>query len=125
NKKHEHGPFDIIGDVHGCASELEQLLSTLSYAPDENGVWRHAERKAVFVGDLVDRGPRVPDVLKIVMDMVQHDAALCVPGNHDIKLLRQMSGKQVKIAHGLAQTLEQLESESDEFKARVKKFIDD
>jgi protein phosphatase len=125
NKKHERGPFDIIGDIHGCATELEQLLSTLSYAPDAEGVWRHAGRKAVFVGDLVDRGPRVPDVLKIVMDMVQHDAALCVPGNHDIKLLRQMSGKQVKVAHGLAQTLEQLESESDEFKARAKTFIDD
>jgi protein phosphatase len=125
NKKDEHGPFDIIGDVHGCASELEQLLSTLAYVPDQQDVWRHSHRKAIFLGDLVDRGPRVPNVLKIVMDMVEAGSALCVPGNHDIKLLRQMSGKKVKITHGLAETLAQLEEQSAEFKARVKKFVDD
>ena len=126
NKKHEHGPFDIIGDVHGCATELELLLQSLSYAPDAAGVWHHPQnRKAVFVGDLVDRGPRVVDVLKIVMDMVAAGSALCVPGNHDIKLIRKLNGKDVKIAHGLAETLAQLESESDEFKENVKQFIDD
>jgi protein phosphatase len=126
NKKHEHGPFDIIGDVHGCGDELQALLRVLEYAPDESGVWHHAQgRKAVFVGDLVDRGPRVVDVLKIVMDMVSVGSALCVPGNHDIKLLRKLNGKDVKLAHGLAETLAQLEPQPDEFKVRVKKFIDD
>jgi protein phosphatase len=125
NKKHEHGPFDIIGDVHGCGDELESLLRVLGYAPDETGVWHHSHgRKAVFVGDLVDRGPRVVDVLQIAMDMVQAGSALCVPGNHDVKLLRHLNGKNVKLAHGLAETLEQLEPEPDEFKTRVKKFID-
>ena len=125
NKKHEHGPFDIIGDVHGCGNELESLLRVLEYAPDEMGVWHHAHgRRAVFVGDLVDRGPRVVDVLKIVMDMVQAGSALCVPGNHDMKLLRKLNGKNVKLAHGLAETLAQMEPQSDEFKSRVKKFMD-
>ncbi len=125
NKKLEHGPFDIIGDVHGCADELELLLNQLAYAPDEAGVWQHPQgRKAVFVGDLVDRGPRVTDVLKIVMDMVGQGSAFCVPGNHDIKLLRKLDGKDVKIAHGLAETLAQLEGESDEWKQRVKSFLD-
>src|SRR5918911_2165480 len=58
NRKWDHGPFDIIGDVHGCADELEELLTDLGYAADAEGAWRHPEgRKAVFVGDLVDRGP--------------------------------------------------------------------
>ncbi|HEX8235954.1 MAG TPA: polynucleotide kinase-phosphatase [Abditibacteriaceae bacterium] len=125
NKKDEHGPFDIIGDVHGCSDELETLLRVLEYAPDEAGVWRHAQgQKAIFVGDLVDRGPRVVDVLKIVMDMVQAGSALCVPGNHDVKLLRHLNGKNVKLAHGLAETLAQMEAQPDAFKTRVKKFID-
>lgn len=124
NKKHEHGPFDIIGDTHGCADELGLLLTRLGYV-NEASAWQHPQsRKAVFVGDLVDRGPRVVDVLKIVMAMVGQGSALCVPGNHDIKLLRKLDGKNVKIAHGLAETLAQLESEPDEFKQQVRSFLD-
>ena len=80
-------------------------------------------RKAVFLGDLVDRGPKIPEVLALVMNMVQHETALCVPGNHENKLKRYLDGKKVQMTHGLAQTAEQLEQESEEFRESVKKFI--
>jgi len=125
NRKSDHGPFDIIGDVHGCADELETLLATLGYARDPLGVWRHPEgRKAIFVGDLVDRGPRVPDVLRVVIDMVRAETALAVPGNHDLKLVRKLRGKDVQITHGLAESLEQLERETQEFRNGVADFLD-
>lgn len=129
NLKQQHGPFDIIGDVHGCFDELTALLMQLGYAIDlrEDGdyVVTHPEgRKVVFLGDLVDRGPKVPAVLKLTMNMVATGRALCVPGNHDMKLLRKLCGKEVRIAHGLAESLEQLEQEPPEFKARVIDFLD-
>jgi len=125
DRRFDSGPFDLIGDIHGCADELEELLGLLGYAPDDAGVWRHpAGRKVAFLGDLVDRGPRVPDVLRIVMDMVAAETALCVPGNHDVKLLRKLRGKDVRMAHGLQQSIEQLERETPEFRDRVASFID-
>jgi protein phosphatase len=126
NRKSDHGPFDIIGDIHGCGDELEELLVQLGYALDGAGVWRHPDgRKAVFLGDLVDRGPRTPDVLKIVMAMVGAEAAYCVPGNHDMKLVRQLGGRNVQLAHGLAESVAQLVGESQEFRTRVAAFLDD
>jgi len=134
NLKQEHGPFDIIGDVHGCFDELAELLKQLGYSVDraEDGATaagpsaRPPEgRKAVFLGDLVDRGPRIPDVLRLVINMVDAGTALCVPGNHDVKLLRKLRGKDVQITHGLADSLQQLEKESAEFRAGVAEFIDD
>ncbi len=125
DRRSDHGPFDLIGDVHGCGDELEELLGLLGYAPDAAGVRRHPEgRKAVFLGDLVDRGPRVPDVLRIVMGMVKGGSALCVPGNHDDKLLRWLKGKKVRIAHGLERSIEQLEEESPDFRVRAAAFLD-
>jgi protein phosphatase len=131
NLKREHGPFDIIGDVHGCFDELRELLTRLGYEISENAnggaaysVRAPEGRKAVFLGDLVDRGPKVPDVLKLVIAMVESGGALCVPGNHDVKLMRKLRGKNVKIAHGLAESLEQLEAEPEEFKTRVADFVD-
>lgn len=126
NRKIDNGPFDIIGDVHGCAAELEELLAALGYARDETDVWRHASgRKALFVGDLVDRGPRIPDVLRIVMSMVEAGTALAVPGNHDLKLVKKLRGRDVQITHGLADSLFQLEAESPEFRDRAASFLDD
>jgi protein phosphatase len=126
DRRDEHGPFDIIGDIHGCCDELEELLALLGYAADPAGVWRHPlGRKLVFLGDLVDRGQRVPDVLRIAMRTVEAGAALCVPGNHDIKLMRKLSGKNVQITHGLGETLAQLEAEPPEFHSEVRAFIDD
>ncbi|MFE9769307.1 polynucleotide kinase-phosphatase [Streptomyces sp. NPDC005808] len=117
---HLTGPFDIIGDIHGCASELETLLGKLGYV---DGV--HAQgRTAVFVGDLVDRGPDTPGVLRRVMSMVGSGNALCVPGNHENKLGRHLKGRQVQHTHGLAETVEQLAGESDEFIAGVREFVD-
>src|SRR5579883_1454400 len=114
NRKSEHGPFDIIGDVHGCFEELHELLVKLGYtiertAGDEPAyhVQPPEGRKAIFVGDLVDRGPEIPEVLRLVMDMVDAGFALCVPGNHDDKLLRKLKGHDVKLTHGLANSVEQ------------------
>ncbi|MFE2968978.1 polynucleotide kinase-phosphatase [Streptomyces sp. NPDC059340] len=117
---HLTGPFDIIGDIHGCASELETLLGKLGYADGA-----HPQgRTAVFVGDLVDRGPDTPGVLRRVMSMVAAGNALCVPGNHENKLGRYLKGRKVQHSHGLAETIEQLDGESEEFSARVREFVD-
>ncbi|MEW2162152.1 polynucleotide kinase-phosphatase [Streptomyces sp. NPDC007084] len=117
---HLTGPFDIVGDIHGCASELEILLGKLGYV---DGV--HPEgRTAVFVGDLVDRGPDTPGVLRRVMSMVGSGNALCVPGNHENKLARHLKGRAVQPTHGLAETIEQLDAETEEFRASVREFVD-
>ncbi|MEU8486772.1 polynucleotide kinase-phosphatase [Streptomyces sp. NPDC048641] len=117
---HLTGPFDIIGDIHGCASELETLLARLGYA---DGV--HPEgRTAVFVGDLVDRGPDSPGVLRRVMSMVRSGNALCVPGNHENKFGRYLKGRKVQHTHGLAETVEQFAGESEEFTQEVARFVD-
>ena len=125
NRKRETGPFDIIGDVHGCCDELEQLLQQLGYERNDGGPWAHpAGRRAIFVGDLVDRGPRIVDTLKTVMSMSQAGTALSVPGNHDIKLKRKLEGRDVTVSHGLDRSLFELEQETPEFRAEVQKFLD-
>jgi protein phosphatase len=133
NLKHEHGPFDIIGDVHGCFDELCDLLRLLGYRISEvmanDQSYRYEVcppegRKAVFLGDLVDRGPKIPQVLSLVMSMIESGVALCVPGNHDIKLMRKLRGREVKVSHGLAQSLSQLEKEPKGFKDQVAGFIE-
>ncbi|HET9110298.1 MAG TPA: metallophosphoesterase [Ktedonobacterales bacterium] len=107
----ERGPFDIIGDVHGCYDELCQLFTKLGYMDDGDDGMRHPEgRRAVFVGDLVDRGPGVVQVARLVMRMVAAGEAFCAPGNHDIKLMRALEGRHVRVAHGLQETLDQIAS---------------
>lgn len=131
DKREEVGPFDIIGDVHGCADELEALLVRLGYAlawAEEDGERRcrvvpPAGRKALFVGDIVDRGPRVADSLRLVMDMVADGHALCVVGNHEAKVEKWLAGKNVTVSHGLQATVDELEAAGAAFKARVKGFI--
>jgi protein phosphatase len=127
--KHEHGPFDVIGDVHGCADELERLLDALGYEsareepgafPDGGPTYTHpAGRTAVFVGDLVDRGPRVLDSVRIVRNMVIAGSGRCVPGNHDVKLVRKLRGRDVQITHGLDRTLAEIEALPDEQRERA------
>jgi protein phosphatase len=78
----------------------------------------------VFVGDLVDRGPDSPGVLRLVMHMVGNGTALCVPGNHDVKLQRKLAGRDVRITHGLAETLAQLDSEDPAFLQQIERFVD-
>jgi protein phosphatase len=128
DRRTETGPFDIVGDVHGCRDELEALLDRLGYVATD-AVRRHPDgRRAIFVGDLVDRGPDSPGVLRLVMDMVAAGSALAVPGNHDLKLVKKLAGKDVKVAHGLAQTLEQLdalpEDERKPFSDKARRFLD-
>ncbi|WP_251095301.1 polynucleotide kinase-phosphatase [Streptomyces sp. Caat 7-52] len=117
---HLTGPFDIIGDIHGCSAELESLLSELGYT---DGVHPQG-RTAVFVGDLVDRGPDSPGVLRRVMAMVKSGNALCVPGNHENKYGRHLKGRNVRHTHGLAETVAQMEQESEEFRTEVRQFLD-
>jgi protein phosphatase len=130
DKRDLPGPFDIVGDIHGCRAELEQLLTTLGYAVTRDPLGRpvgaaHPEgRTAVFVGDLVDRGPDTPGVLRLVMAMVRDGTALCVPGNHENKLLRALRGRNVQLTHGLPESLEQLGAESAEFREEVCEFVD-
>ena len=126
DKRDQQGPFDIIGDIHGCYDELAQLLERLGYQIQvvQNGersivVAPPTGRRAVFLGDLVDRGPNSPDVLRLVMGMVEAGSAICVPGNHEAKLLRKLRGKDVQLTHGLAQTVEQLDREAPEFMREI------
>lgn len=132
NKRTELGPFDIIGDIHGCYDELVTLLTQLGYtpAPGDGSASRSPAfippigRKAVFLGDLVDRGPNAPAVLRLIMQMVTNGDAFCVPGNHDVKLLRKLRGRDVQLTHGIVETLKQLDKEPPEFRLQVSKFLD-
>ncbi len=120
DRRGETGPFDLIGDVHGCYDELVELMEQLGYRDG-----RHPEgRRAIFLGDLVDRGPKIPEVLRLVMDMVARGQALCLPGNHDVKLVQALRGKNVQVKHGLSCSLEQLEGEGEAFKRQVLEFLD-
>jgi protein phosphatase len=130
------GPFDIIGDVHGCRDELIELLGRLGYGVTfvevDGRKWaettRPKGRTAVFVGDLVDRGPASPDVLRIVMAMVEAGQAQCVIGNHDDKFRRWLAGNHVALSHGLERSVAQMAAEpvatAEGFKTEVAAFID-
>ncbi|MFG1922058.1 polynucleotide kinase-phosphatase [Cryptosporangium sp. NPDC048952] len=126
----DHGPFDVIGDVHGCRRELETLLTRLDYTLVHDAEGRAidavppAGRTAVFVGDLVDRGPDAPGVLRLVMGMAAAGHARAVPGNHENKLVRALRGRDVQRTHGLAETLDQLGEQPPEFVADVERFCD-
>ena len=120
NRKHDRGAFDIIGDVHGCCDELEKLLEQLGYVAEASNsnpdsfwhypVYKHPQgRKAIFLGDLVDRGKRILDTLKLVHNMQEAESALCICGNHENKLIRKLKGKNVKLNHGLEQTMAEME----------------
>ncbi len=130
DKKDLTGPFDIIGDVHGCREELELLLDRLGYTLDRDAHGRPVDahhpdgRTAVFVGDLVDRGPDSPGVLRLVMGMVAAGQALCVSGNHEAKLLRKLRGGTVKLAHGIQETLDQLDAADPALVEAVPAFLD-
>ncbi|HEU5400167.1 MAG TPA: polynucleotide kinase-phosphatase [Terriglobales bacterium] len=129
DRREERGRFDVIGDIHGCFDELQELLAKLGYtvelSGDEFRVAHPEGRKPIFLGDLVDRGPRITDVLRLVMGMVGENTAICVPGNHDIKLLRKLRGKEVKMTHGIVETMAQIEAQPPEFRKQVADFLDE
>lgn len=126
------GPFDIIGDVHGCADELEELLARLGYRL----AWRRglpgtaldieapAGRQLIFLGDIVDRGPRTPDVLRIVMAANRSGCGHAVLGNHDAKFLKWLGGRNVRPSHGLAASIAQMSAEPAEFRTEVRAFLE-
>ncbi|HEY1755500.1 MAG TPA: polynucleotide kinase-phosphatase [Bryobacteraceae bacterium] len=134
NKKDQFGPFDIFGDLHGCADELESLLTKLGWErcateePDSfwgGESWRHPERRrAIFLGDLVDRGPRVLDTVRIARNMVKAGTAFCIAGNHDVKLVRWLRGKQVQVKHGLEQSIAEVELLGPDDRAKLAVFLD-
>ena len=129
DRKDVRGPFDIFGDIHGCASELRTLLTELGWTLQYDGTTAvdatHPDgRQAVFVGDLVDRGPDTPGVLRLVMGMVASGNALCVSGNHEAKLVRALKGSKVTVSHGLAESLAQMEAESEDFGKQALDFMD-
>ncbi|MGB3373166.1 MAG: polynucleotide kinase-phosphatase [Rhodococcus sp. (in: high G+C Gram-positive bacteria)] len=125
------GPFDVIGDIHGCLGELTTLLTALGYRLRRGGDGRAvgavppSGRTAVFLGDFVDRGPDSVGVLRLVMGMVGSGEALAVPGNHEHKLVQALRGRKVNVSHGLAETLAQLAEQTDEFRREVLEFCDE
>jgi protein phosphatase len=137
DKKHESGQFDIIGDIHGCANELEALLQKLGYQIKEENTttnelfWNaptyyHPEgRRLIFLGDLVDRGERILDTLKIVRNTIVSGNGFCVAGNHDNKLLRKLKGRNVNITHGLAQSLAEIDNLPETIKPTATQEIHD
>ena len=128
NKKSEVGALDIIGDIHGCFDETINLLTKLGYvvSPTLEGYkLSHSEgRKPVFVGDLVDRGPKSPEVLRLVMSATRAGTAYCVAGNHDVKLSKALRGRDVKLTHGLAESMQQLSHYSEEFRREAADYLD-
>ena len=130
DRRADVGPFDIIGDIHGCYDELLELLAQLGYRADADVGMRHPDgRRAIFLGDLVDRGPKIPATVTLVRQMVATGQALCVPGNHDVKLARYLHGKKVQVSHGLAESIAQIEALPEEERASWRRdylsFADD
>ena len=125
DRRTEHGPFDVVGDVHGCREELELLLTKLGYAPTDDCAYEHPQgRKAVFLGDLVDRGPDAVGCVELAMRMTARGTALCIQGNHETRLLKKLRGKDVKLTHGLETTMAQLETIDAERRDAITTWID-
>ncbi|HYV85055.1 MAG TPA: AAA family ATPase [Patescibacteria group bacterium] len=112
----ESGPFDVIGDLHGCDRELVELLGRLGYRrASGRKPFRHpGGRRAVFVGDLVDRGPDVIGTATLAMDMIESGSAFAVPGNHDDDLAARLEtgadAAPADVSPGTAVSLRQIEA---------------
>ncbi len=127
----DSGPFDIIGDIHGCFDECVMLLDRLGYTIDDfdpNGeasiLAHHAEgRRAIFVGDFTDRGAQNVNAVRLVLGMCETGNAFAVVGNHDAKLRRWLEGRDVRTAYGLATTVTEFEATSKAFRERVRVFL--
>jgi len=78
--------YDIIGDIHGCSLTLESLLQRMGYTKVK-GVYEHKRRQVIFIGDIIDRGPRIREALHLVRDMVERGSARIVMGNHEYNAL--------------------------------------
>ncbi len=125
--------YDLIGDVHGCAQSLERLLVKMGYE-HKRGCFRHKQRKVIFVGDIVDRGPRIREALHIVKDMIDQGQAEIVLGNHEYNALcyctpgKDGSGRSYLREHNarnhrlIRETLEQFSSFPDEWRGFLEWF---
>lgn len=116
--------YDIIGDIHGCFQEFQELTKKLGY-DWKSGIPVHPNRrKLVFVGDLTDRGPQSLKIIEVVYHLIGRKLGHYVPGNHCDKLYRFFRGNPVKIAHGLETTVEEYEQISKEKQLEIKqKFM--
>lgn len=127
--------FDIIGDIHGHAKQLRELLGKLGYSDKKGHYWHSAsDRKAIFVGDFIDRGPEIRETLEIVKPMVDNGIAFAVLGNHEYNALcfhtkkagkanswlREHSKKNVKQHE---ETLRQFKDNNDEWQEYLKWFM--
>ena len=118
--------IDILGDIHGCFTEFQQLTIQLGYSW-ESGVPIHPDGRILgFVGDLTDRGPKSLQVMEVIYELVIiQKKALYAPGNHCNKLYRYFSGNQVTVSHGLETTVAEYETlPTREQKKIRKKFMD-
>lgn len=123
---HDYRGYDVIGDIHGCTHTLERLLDNMGYSRQQ-GVWKHPTRQALFLGDIIDRGPRIREALHLVHDMVEAGSAQCIMGNHEINALAWTtpapagSGRQFIREHTernrrqLQETLEQMAAWPEEW----------
>ncbi len=133
DRRADQGPFDIIGDIHGCFDELATLLAQLGCEIDPFEIGsedlisaRHPQgRIAFFVGDITDRGPRNIDCLRLIMGMCAEGSGRCIVGNHDFKLNKWLKGRKVQLNHGLDLTVAELEQTSENFRKQVSEFIYD
>jgi len=123
-----HGPFDIVGDVHGCFEELTELMRALGYQAEQSAggfeVTAPPGRTLAFVGDLVNRGPQTAQVLRLVMSMAGAGQALCVAGNHEVRLLKALRGGATEKPLDLKQSIEQLAQQPVEFRAKAVAFLE-
>ena len=88
--------YDLIGDIHGHASELVDLLAALGCSKHK-GVYKHHERRAIFLGDFIDRGPQIRETLEIVRPMIDAGFALSVMGNHELNALAYVSPGKAQV----------------------------
>ncbi|WP_426417889.1 metallophosphoesterase [Aestuariirhabdus sp. LZHN29] len=128
--------FDLIGDVHGCALTLRLLLERLGYRDIDEGA-RHPTRHAIFVGDIIDRGPRIPEALRLVKAMVDAGHGTLLMGNHEynalcyctavknvhtneVTFLREHNPRHLRL---IAETLDQYQAYPDEWEQMLEWFL--
>lgn len=120
--------YDIIGDIHGQASMLKDLLKSMGYKK-RDGTYRHESRKAVFVGDIINRGPEIREALILVRRMVEAGSAFAILGNHELNAIifelkdkagRPFTKRLLKYRLPLNQTLEEFVTIPGEYKSHLK-----
>ena len=110
----KNNKFDIFGDVHGCYDELMELVAKLGYEKRGQAYVHPQGRRMISVGDVADKGPKNLKALEFWMDQVAYGGAFWVHGNHCNKLYRYFLGNKVRVAHGLENTVWELDALSKE-----------